>query len=176
MRAGAAAFDPDAPVRADVLASAGPGWYRLAAAAALVLVLGSAAWWQMAARRGASVAQVASPSAASTTAPTATPALPGATPAPLTLSWAALPAALTLVVRGVSAERDAFMQAFGAAITPYRQARYAAAAAALEGGSTSARRGCWPNVRAMRWIRCAEPAGPRWWATTRACEAARTGR
>ena len=139
MSAGAAAFDPDAPVRADVLASAGPGWYRLAAAAALVLVLGSAAWWQMAARRGAS-------------------------------------AALTLVVRGVSAERDAFMQAFGAAITPYRQASYAAAAAALEGGSTTARRGCWPNVRAMRWIRCAEPAGPRWWATTRACEAARTGR
>jgi predicted Zn-dependent protease len=44
-----------------------------------------------------------------------------------------LPAALTLVVRGASSDSEAFMEAFGVAITPYREARYADAATALEG-------------------------------------------
>jgi len=149
VRAGAVAFDADAPPAAVVVESASSDWYRLAAAAALVLALGSAAWWQRAARRdGGSVAQVDSSSAAPTAAATATPAAvsgaPGSAPtppAPLTPSWAALPAApavslpvaLTLVVRGAPAERQAFMRAFGAAIAPYRESRYAEAAAALEG-------------------------------------------
>lgn len=149
VRAGAAVFDADAPPAAAVVTSARPGWFQLAAAAAVLLALGSAAWWQQAAGRdGGAVAQVDSPSAAPTAAATATPAAvsgaPGSAPtppAPLTPSWAALPAApavslpfaLTLVVRGAPAEREAFMRAFGAAIAPYRESRYAEAAAALEG-------------------------------------------
>jgi Flp pilus assembly protein TadD len=42
-----------------------------------------------------------------------------------------LPPDLILTMRGTEAEREAFLQAFGAAITPYRAGRFAEAASAL---------------------------------------------
>lgn len=138
VRAGAVAFDPHAPPAAMVPESTAPGWYRLAAAAALVLALGSAAWWQTAgSRSGASVTRVEAPTLIPATEPDRPPAVVAQAPP----SWAALPvapavslpAAFTLVVRGASAEHEVFMAAFGAAIAPYREARYADAAAGLEG-------------------------------------------
>jgi len=48
-----------------------------------------------------------------------------------------LPASLTLVMRGTAPDSQAFLSAFGAAIAPYREGRYAEAAAAL-GGVTRA--------------------------------------
>ena len=145
VRAGASAFDPDAPVPVDTTdgpvltrvpmaaITSSTRWYGLAAAAAIVLAVGVTAWWRQAAP--APVEPTTAPAVARDgSPPSVTPSAP-AIPAWATLPVApavSLPAALTLVVRGAPSDREGFMTAFGAAIAPYRQGRYAEAATALE--------------------------------------------
>lgn len=107
-------------------------WRLLAAAAAALLTIGLSVWWVVRPRiddndtqRAAGAAPVASPAADPAAAPPS--------------AWASLPSApevrlppdLILTMRGTGAEREAFLQAFGAAITPYRAGRFAEAASAL---------------------------------------------
>lgn len=127
---------PGGPLRPG---NAGPFAWRtsttwLAAAATLALAV-TAAVLQM---------RAPSPNPAGPTQPPATPTstTPGAPGAPSTVSaraWAAaidapaveLPARYALVVRGPGS-KEAFLEAFGPAIDPYREGRFADAARALE--------------------------------------------
>ena len=104
------------------------------AAAATIAVAVTAAVVQM----RAPADSIDAPAAIEAPAPAPVPPLAVPAPAPVR-AWARdvlapdveLPARYALVVRGPRA-MGAFMTAFGAAITPYREGRYADAAAALE--------------------------------------------
>jgi TolA-binding protein len=117
-------------------------WYGLAAAAVLAIAA-SGTLWMTGGRRVAGPDQAATQTV-TVPAPAAPPASPGAPPpvsAPGPRAWAALPlapavtlpASLTLVMRGAAPDSQAFLRAFGAAIAPYREGRYADAATALGG-------------------------------------------
>lgn len=137
VRAGAAAIDPGAPRPVAAMSSWALGrWAGLAAAAVVVLAVATS--WP----RGDSAPQEpATPSVAPTTS-AAAPSVEAVPPAaaPALRDWAALPeapavmlpASLALTVRGASTDRDTFLAAFGPAIAPYREGRYADAVAALE--------------------------------------------
>ncbi len=124
-------------------------WYGLAAAAAMAIAVGGTLWTTRdrgvdAAPDGNATRAVAK-AESSASAPAAAAVAPAAGPR----RWAALPvapavtlpAALALVVRGASQESQAFLAAFGPAITPYREGRYPEAAAALAGVT-----GAFPDV------------------------------
>jgi TolA-binding protein len=109
-------------------------WRRgLATVAALVLAL---AGWSWLVRVPSVERAVLAPQAVTTPDSVAQPITQVAAVA----SWASLgrapdvtlPASLTLEMRGEPNRNDAFLRAFGSAITPYRDGRYAAAAQALE--------------------------------------------
>lgn len=137
VRAGAAAIDPGAPRPVPAASSWALGrWAGLAAAAVVVLAVATS--WP----RGDSTPQEpATPSVAPSTS-AAAPSVEAVPPAaaPALRDWAALPeapavmlpASLALTVRGASTDRDTFLAAFGPAIAPYREGRYADAVAALE--------------------------------------------
>ena len=109
-------------------------WRRgLAGAAAIVLAL---AGWSWLVRVPSVERAVLTP--APITSPDHAPEL--VTRVAVVAPWASLerapdvtlPASLTLVMRGEPNRNDAFLRAFGAAIAPYREGSYAAAAQALE--------------------------------------------
>lgn len=138
VRAGAAAIDPGAPRPAPATSWALGRWAGLAAAAVVVLAVATS--WP---RGDRAPQEPATPSVAPSTpaaAPSVEPVPPASAAAPALRDWAALPeapavmlpASLALTVRGASTDRDTFLAAFGPAIAPYRQGRYADAAAALE--------------------------------------------
>jgi predicted Zn-dependent protease len=117
-------------------------WYGLAAAAVLAIAV-SGTLWMTRGRRAATPDQTAT-NTATTPTPVASAASPGSSPVvppPGPRAWAALPlapavtlpASLTLVMRGAAPESQVFLRAFGAAIAPYREGRYADAATALGG-------------------------------------------
>jgi len=103
-------------------------WRLLAAAAAVVLTIGFSVWWGI--RAGVDQSQLRTDGGPAI----ATPATQAPVPA-----WASLPAApevrlpadLILTMRGTESDRQAFLVAFGKAIAPYRDGRFAEAAAAL---------------------------------------------
>lgn len=111
-------------------------WYGLALAATLMLAVAGAVW---------STGRAGTPATPRPVASSAPPAIPAAPPAPAVpagpRAWAALatapaislPASLAIVTRGTSSPAEAFMTAFGGAMVPYREGRYAEAAAALDG-------------------------------------------
>lgn len=128
----AAAAPPPSPVLG---APAGPRswWYGVAAAAAIVAVVGGVMW------RGGRVAPPPQVAETAPVRPVETTVAP--TPVPPPRAWAELatapavmlPASFTIVMRGeADAGRDAFLTAFGPAIAPYREGRYAEAAEALQ--------------------------------------------
>lgn len=123
---GAAAFDVAVPPRSR--------WREhLALAASVALAVAGWTWLIPAAPMGVPVPD--------TTAPPATVADAGtvAVSSPAVPAWAALgeapgvrlPSSLTLAVRGPRDDAEAFMQAFGTAMAPYRAGRFTAAASAL---------------------------------------------
>ncbi len=109
-------------------------WRGLAAAAAVVLTIGLGVWWAV---RGGATTNDQLAGNANAQPPAAAPVVDTA-PVPSAL-WASLPAApevrlpadLVLTMRGADADRDAFLKAFGEAIAPYREKRFAEAAASL---------------------------------------------
>jgi hypothetical protein len=111
--------------------SAGADWRWLAAAAAMVLAVGTSVWWLRPVPDG--VDRVAGEPAAQ-----AVDSAGAATTVQLP-AWASLPAApdvrlppdLILAMRGGDVDRDGFLNAFGEAIAPYRDGRFAEAATAL---------------------------------------------
>jgi TolA-binding protein len=110
-------------------------WRTLAAAAAVALTIGLGVWWAV--RGGATTTGQLAGTATAPEPPAAAPVVD--TPTAPSASWASLPAApevrlpadLVLAMRGADADRDAFLKAFGEAIAPYREKRFAAAAASL---------------------------------------------
>ena len=133
VRAGAASFDPAAPQVATGARSWALGrWAALAAAAVVVLAVATTL------RRPAEAPVSSAPDDPAPTPPVAVSPVQVTPPSPR--GWAALPAApavmlpasLALTVRGASTDRDTFLAAFGPAIAPYREGRYADAVAALE--------------------------------------------
>lgn len=139
VRAGAAAIDPGAPRPVPATSSWALGrWAGLAAAAVVVLAVATS--WP----RGDSARPAPATTAVVPSAPVAAPSVEEAPPASAAAralrDWAALPeapavmlpASLALTVRGASTDRDTFLAAFGPAIAPYREGRYADAVAALE--------------------------------------------
>lgn len=141
----AGAFDAGAPQTA-----ASGGWWSsrvwVGLAAAATVVLAVAPWLTAPneqrsgpeARRPGTEAAAPAPALAPAASSAPVPAAEAA-PAPALRAWAELPAApsvtlpasLALEVRGTPSDRDAFLAAFGPAIAPYREGRYAAAALAL---------------------------------------------
>ena len=103
---------------------------RIALAASIVLALAGWSWL---------IPTTSLTPTVDSQAPVAESAGPSPTVAPEPVRWAALgdapavrlPSALTLAVRGPRRDADAFLRAFGPAIAPYRDGRYAEAAAAL---------------------------------------------
>ncbi len=131
VRSGAREIDPQAPALA--AASDRPTWWYVAAAAAVLVAAAGSLMWPTSRRQAAEpVANVATP-------PPVAPSAPITPDLPQPRDWAALPPApavslpiaLTLPVRGSSSSDAAFMQAFGAAIAPFRESRFAEAATAL---------------------------------------------
>jgi hypothetical protein len=96
-------------------------WRVLAAAACVVLAVGSSVWWVV--RSGAD--DNSQQRATSERPPVATPSVEAAVTQ--SASWASLPGApdvrlpadLVLTTRGVNPDRDAFLKVFGEAIAPY---------------------------------------------------------
>lgn len=140
VRDGAAAFDPGAP-RAVPSGWWSPRvWVGLAAAATLALAV--APWLTSQAGRIGGPDTTAR-SADTTSAPVVSAPGPDSAPPadspPALRAWAelsdapavTLPATLALEVRGAPADRNTFLSAFGPAIAPYREGRYAEAAVAL---------------------------------------------
>lgn len=133
VRAGAASFDPAAPQVATGARSWALGrWAGLAAAAVVVLAVATTL------RRPAEAPVSSAPDDPAPTPPVAVSPVPVTPPSPR--GWAALPAApavtlppaLALTMRGAPADRNTFLADLGPALAPYREARYAEAARALE--------------------------------------------
>ncbi len=154
-RSAAAVLAPPA-VTADAPSRSGAWWYGVAAAAIVVLAVAGVLLRRSSGPTpggaDAAVAEVASSRGAGEVAAVGVPSVPPAAPAPVrpapdvpparrtVRTWAVLtsapavmlPPSLTLVTRGnADTERDAFLAAFGPAITPYRARRYDEAARAL---------------------------------------------
>lgn len=134
VRDGASAIDVAAVPPAAADAPRWGGWRQLAAAAALIAVVGGS--WRLLAPRGVASSVATNPPAAPSTSVAARPA--PSTPA--VRGWAALPVApavmlppsFTLTVRGPGRpDADRFLEAFGPAIAPYRAQQYTEAARAL---------------------------------------------
>jgi len=123
-------------------------WVGYGLAAAAVLAIGvSGTLWVTRGHDASTAGQTAADMTAAPPSVAPVPALDGPPPAPPPgpREWAALPlapavslpASLALVVRGAAPESQAFINAFGVAIAPYREGRYAEAAAALGGVTRS---------------------------------------
>lgn len=139
VRDGAAAFDPGAPRVAPGGGWTPRVWVGLAAAATVVLAVSP---WLTGPRGPAGGPDPTTGPAAGATSAPVTAAPPPTAPAPAPPAWRAwaelpappsvtLPAALALEVRGAPSNRETFLTAFGPAIAPYREGRYAEAASAL---------------------------------------------
>ncbi len=111
------------------------GWYGLALAATLVLAVAGAVRWSGRGAVPATPDPVGVPAPATDWSAPVTPASapPRAWAALLTAPAITLPASLAIEMRGAPTNAGGFMSAFGAAIGPYREGRYAQAAAALDG-------------------------------------------
>ena len=127
-------------VREPASAGGRPALVKLALAAAAVVVLtGAALFVSQLRHRATPPAGVA----ATSTTPAASPTTQSP-PAPAPRAWAlaltppgvVLPAGLAIAMRGADTRSDEFLRAFGAAIGPYREGRYAAAVPLLRDLST----------------------------------------